>query len=425
MTERPVIAVVYDQGSVTPMEILENLEPLGDVVLAVCRSEHTEQIGEFLEELTEVVHVGDDLDAAAAQLARHRPDAVITFSEVVLHTTAELAVRLGLPFHRPETVRLLRDKYAQRSRLRERGVDTVRSALLREPADWAAALAEVGLPAVLKPSDGAGSRSTYLIEEAAQGAALVAELLGGGEGAEEGSMVLEEYLLGRDCGPFGDHISIESAVVDGEITHWAVTGKYPLAPPFRELGQFWPASLPEAEQDAALELTTQVLRALDVRTGITHTELKLTADGPRLIEINGRLGGYQTWLARLTGTLNPVRLAARIGLGGPVEVETAPDGEVYFVRFAQSPREGGTLTAVHGIGDILTLPGIETAAPMVPLGEVIPASVGTGVMVAVSGVSPDHRAMMDLLDDALGVLSFDLAGPNGTRRLTPAQTEAA
>lgn len=243
---RPVIAVVYDFGSVAPADIVDRLEPVGDVVLAVCRSAHTEQLAPLLADLAPVVPVDGDgateLDEAAERLREHRPDAVLTYSERRLGTTAELAARLRLPSHDADTVRLLTDKHAQRSRLRERGVDPVRAALVRTPADWAAALAAVGLPAVLKPVRGEGSRSTHPVRDADTGAALAARLLAGPDG--EDALLLEEYLVGVDRAPFGDHVSVESAVVDGRVTHWAVTGKFPLAPPFREVGHFWPAPSP-------------------------------------------------------------------------------------------------------------------------------------------------------------------------------------
>ncbi|MGA5817180.1 ATP-grasp domain-containing protein [Kitasatospora sp. NPDC094028] len=420
MADRPVIAVVYDLGAVSPLTIVEHLEPLGDVLMALRRSEHTELNRALIEELATVVDLDPDHDTAAEELRRHRPDALLTFSETCLGDAAELAERLGLPFHSVETVGLLRDKYAMRARLREHGVDAVRSARLERPGDWPAALAEVGLPAVLKPATGQGSRDTHLITEEDAGRRLAEELL---TGPEAGPMVLEEYLRGRDCGPFGDYVSVESAVVDGEVTHWQVTGKYPLLPPFREPGQYWPAPIDDAERAAALTLTTRVIEALGVRTGITHTELKLTAEGPRLIELNGRLGGYQSWLTELAGGLDPMELAGRIALGQRVEVGHAPTDRVYFVRSVQTPREGGLLKAVHGLREVLDLPGVEGATVMSRPGEQLPPTVSTAELVSVTGIVEDHAAMLAVVEKALGTLTFTIEGPDGERTMTSAECE--
>ncbi|MBP5942800.1 hypothetical protein F3K43_48850 [Streptomyces sp. LBUM 1476] len=67
---------------------------------------------------------------------------------------------------------------------------------------------------------------------------------------------------------------------DGEVRVLAVTGKPALLPPFRETGQFWPSHLPAPEVAALGSLAADAVRALGVRSGITHTEIKLTPHGP-------------------------------------------------------------------------------------------------------------------------------------------------
>jgi len=106
-------------------------------------------------------------------------------------------------------------------------------------------------------------------------------------------MFIEQYLPARDRAEraFADYVSVESLVAYGEISHLAVTGRFPLARPFRETGMFIPADLPQAQQAVVLEVATAALRALGVQTGCFHTEIKLTPSGPRVIEVNGRLGG--------------------------------------------------------------------------------------------------------------------------------------
>lgn len=416
---RPVIAVVYDFGSVAPADIVDRLEPLGDVVLAVCRSPHTEELVHLLADLAPLVPVRDEdtnaLDGTATRLRGHRPDAVLTYSERRLGTAAALAARLGLPFHDEGTVRLLTDKYEQRRRLRERGVDPVRCRLVRTAGDWAPALAAVGLPAVLKPVRGEGSRSTHLVRDAAAGAALAARLLAApGSAGGEDALVLEEYLEGAGAGPFGDHVSVESAVVDGRVTHWALTGKFPLAPPFREVGHFWPAPVTGATRDAVLDLAARAVEALGVRTGITHTEVKLTPDGPRIIEVNGRLGGFQSGLGRLAGGLDPVVLAAEVALGRPAPPAWVPDGRVTYARALPTPAEGGRLTGVRGVGAVRGLPGVDTYETRVQPGHIVEPGVATGELAVLWGTADDHAGMLAVLDRALDTLTYSFAGTPGT-----------
>ncbi|MFJ2918683.1 ATP-grasp domain-containing protein [Streptomyces sp. NPDC087307] len=420
MSERPVIAVVYDRGSASLLDIVDGLTPLGDAVLALWPGDHADEVEPLAEELARIVRLdAADHDVSARLLAAHAPDAIVTFSESLLSVTAEIAARLGLPYHSPATVELLRDKYAQRRRLRERGADSVRSFAVRRPGDWAEAVTAVGLPAVLKPLCGEGSRSTHLIEDAEQGAALVAELLSGTGG--ENSLVLEEYLRGRDCGPFGDHISVESAVTGGRVSHWAVTGKFPLEPPFREVGHLRPAPLTEAERAAALDVVTAALHALDITTGITHTELKLTADGPRIIEVNGRLGGFQTQLASLAGDFDAVTLAGRVALGEDVSQVRADERRVVFARAVPAPPGGGTYVAVHGLRDALAVDGVRNVVVPHSPGTRLPVGVQTGELAWVEGAVADHHAMRRAVERALSLLSFTIEGPDGERRIVTSE----
>ncbi|NED89346.1 ATP-grasp domain-containing protein [Streptomyces sp. SID11233] len=424
MSEHPVIAVVYDRGSAFLLDIVEGLAALGDPVLALWPGDHADEVEPLARELAPVVRLdATDHDASARLLAAHAPDAILTFSESKLSVTAEIAGRLGLPYHSPATVELLRDKYAQRRRLRERGADSVRSFKVRRPGDWAEALAAVGLPAVLKPQTGEGSRSTHLVEDADRGAALVAELLSGAGG--EHALVLEEYLRGRGCGPLGDHISVESAVTGGRVSHWAVTGKFPLEPPFREVGHLRPAPLTAAERAAALDVVTAALHALDITTGITHTELKLTADGPRIIEVNGRLGGFQPQLASLSGDFDAVTLAGRVALGEDVSEVRADDRRVVFARVVPVPPGGGTYVGVHGLRDALAVDGVERIViPRLP-GARLPVGVQSGELAWVEGTATDYETMRQVIQRVFSLLSFTIADPDGEHRTVTPESPAA
>jgi hypothetical protein len=80
--------------------------------------------------------------------------------------------------------------------------------------------------------------SSFLVAEAAE---LADRLKSLGEPREE--MLLEEYLVGADIpatAPFADYLSVETAVSDGELSHLALTGRFPPAPDFRETGSSYP-----------------------------------------------------------------------------------------------------------------------------------------------------------------------------------------
>ena len=131
-------------------------------------------------------------------------------------------------------------------------------------------------------------------------------------------LVLEEYLQDRPEAAghhFADYVSVESVVSDGRVSHLAITGRFPPAEPFRETGFFIPCAFDEDECAAIAELATAAVRALGVEVGSLHTEVKLTPQGPRVIELNGRIGGgVPEMLADATG-IELLPLAMRVALG--------------------------------------------------------------------------------------------------------------
>ncbi|MFE1794346.1 acetyl-CoA carboxylase biotin carboxylase subunit family protein, partial [Streptomyces sp. NPDC059525] len=333
------------------------------------------------------------------------PDGITTFSEYRLAATAELAQACGLTFHPPHVAAVLVDKERQRTRLREAGVQSTRCVAVRTAAQVPAALAEVGLPAVVKPRSGAGSVDTCRVDSAGQAMAVAEEFLAGG-GAE---FVLEEYLEGDPdaAGPgFGDYVSVESVSSGGAVRHVCVTGKLPLAEPFRETGMFQPAALSEPLARQVLALTGAALRALGVTDGVTHTEIKLTPDGPRLIEVNGRMGGYVGALLRRSTRFDLLRAALRAALGLPLEVPELEFPAVEFVYFLTPPADAGaTLAGIRGLEEVAAMEEVWQVKAEAVTGRSVHWRAGTeGHLGTVHGTAADHgrlRSAVRAIDAAI------------------------
>ena len=235
----------------------------------------------------------------------YRPDGIVTFLDANMVTFAQVAAVLELPFHSPATSMALTDKAEQRRVLNEAGLDVPRCVTIfpgQSREELAALEAEVGWPAVLKPRSAQGSRYTFFVEDNLRLLELLADL-----GPDRPVMVLESYLRddpSRPGGPYADYVSVESVVARGVVSHLAVTGRFPLAENFRETGFFIPAALSDEDQVEVLDLATSAIAALGVTTGCLHSEIKFTPDGPRLIEVNGRVGGgVPEMLGRAAGSI--------------------------------------------------------------------------------------------------------------------------
>ncbi|MEV7096294.1 ATP-grasp domain-containing protein [Amycolatopsis sp. NPDC051045] len=415
------LVVVYDDGAAHPGDIAVGLSDWARCVFVVPPNAHTRAMMPLLARFGPVI-VAESVPEAVAEVAAHRPDGLVTYAERGLGLAGALAGPLGLPFHDEQTLRCLTDKGDQRAALRAAGVDAVRCRRIETVADWPDAVAETGLPAVLKPAHGGGSRNTFYVEDVETGRQLVRRLLA--ETApglvEGGTLVLEEYLPGRDCGAFGDYVSIESVVQDGVLADLAVTGKFPMVPPFRETGRFWPAPLGAGELAEVRALAAAAVAAVGVRTGLTHTEVKLTPSGPRLIEVNGRLGGGINELAVRARGVNLVEIGGRIALGERVVVPDPYTGRAYFQLFHPAPRRAGTLVGIDGADVVRDLPGVTLYRPYARPGTQLPGGVQTVELDIVMGEAADVAGLAPIVAKVESTLRYRFEFPPGEQQTVAA-----
>jgi biotin carboxylase len=100
---------------------------------------------------------------------------------------------------------------------------------------------------------------------------------------------------------------------------------------------------------------------LDVTTGCLHSEIKFTPDGPRLIEVNGRVGGgVPEMLGRAAG-IDLIEITLRVALGEAVTVQGPVATErVGYRFFLQPPSLSATVTAIDGVDAVSDYPGVDT-----------------------------------------------------------------
>ncbi|MEU8891559.1 ATP-grasp domain-containing protein [Streptomyces sp. NPDC048442] len=416
---RPLFAVLYDAGAVPAGEVGAGLADLGDIVFLVPPvSAHVEQMLPVMELLGEVRTLSGRPEEDAALVRAIAPDGILTFCEDMIRPAAALAAAANLPGQSVRTAELFTDKGQQRQVLREAGVDRTRTRVVHTLDDWEQALAEVGLPSIVKPVTGSRSKDAYALrtpDDVRAAHARLAEIAAAGEWAP---FVLEEFLEGRPSEPFGDYVSVESVCTPSGITHLVLTGKSPVMPPFRGTGRIWPSHLPQDEEREVFDLVTRALQAVGCDSGFAHSELKLTPDGPRLIELNGRLSGHVNMMARESCGLDLVRLGALVALGEEPYLPTFDfGGKVHFQYNNLSPLAPCTLEAVHGAEAVREIPGVTAYRNFVRPGVELPGGTTTLTLDTVSGVCDGHEAVMRTIDAARAALTFEFRFADGVRRV--------
>jgi len=398
---RPRVAVLHHPRSFFPLDLFEQVGECAELLWVVDETSIGDAtLGRLLRRLGTVVDVSRlGPDAAAGVLGAHRPDGIVSFVDDHVEAAAALAHRLGLTYHSPEVARTIVDKRLQRAALDAAGVPGPQNWTI--PADLPATeaarvAARVCYPAVLKPAEGSGSRGIRRVDDAR---ALLEHLSGDGAGLDH---LVEQYLEdapGTEAW-MASYLSVESVVSAGLVSHVAFTGRFPLAESFRETGNFLPGIIPPELESPVLALVDRAIAALGITDAVIHTEVKLTPDGPMLIEVNGRLGGRPPFLLVDVSPVNLFQVACQVAVGEPVAFDgLAHCHDVGFWLMLQPPVWSTQVASVSGLDEVGDLEGVHTVNLRIGPGERVDWREGTDSQVlTVRGSTPDHRSLSETID---------------------------
>ncbi len=411
----PIVAVMYGTGSAGPVRILQAAQDLCEIVF-VCDTANPGVLPLLggLKRRSRVVDIsGKNAIEAARHLTAEAVSGVVTFSDYCIMQVAAIAQQLRLPYHAVSTAALLTDKNAQRRAFRSQGVDNTPNYVAASAKCVLEAAAQIGCPVVIKPLQGAGSRNTYMLTNADELPRWLDELFVDAESNNSGPYVVEKYLEGdpQVAGDgLGDYVSVESAIFEQTILTLGVTGKLPLCAPFRESGMFVPSSLtPEMEREV-VKLAEVAIRALGITTGITHTEIKLTLDGPRIIEVNGRAGGHVVDLLSRSGRVDLIRAALQIALGKTPEFSPFPAKGIFFEWFLIPRVDASEVTSIEGAVETRLIPGVEAVETGSPLPQKVDSRIGNQRLGSVHGKAPDMASFMSICQQVEKTLIANYSG---------------
>lgn len=250
---------------------------------------------------------------AAHKLAETEPVAgVLCWDEARVLQSAKVAAALGLPGGDSDAAMRCRDKKLTRQALAAAGVPQPKWAVAGSVAQAQTVAGEIGFPVVIKARAMAASLGVVRVDSAAE---LARHFAFARDTALPGSwrydsVLVEEYLPDAE-------VSVDAAVHQGEVLPLFVARKELGFPPyFEEVGHLVDATDPLLSDDRLRGLLQQTHAALGLTDGMTHTELKLTAAGPRVVEVNARLGGGMIpYLGRQVSGIDPGLAAGAVACG--------------------------------------------------------------------------------------------------------------
>ncbi|MER9573902.1 acetyl-CoA carboxylase biotin carboxylase subunit family protein [Mesorhizobium opportunistum] len=246
---------------------------------------------DYLEsEKVKTIHVDtDNLDALIHECSRLRTTydiaGITGFSgvdESVYATVSKLCRHFDLPGPNPASIERCCDKFAQRQFLAQAGVPVPAYRLATNAKDVESSAAEIGLPVIVKPAVGSGSRGVRLCRDVNELAEHTTFLLGGKYIWPSSPRILVEEFA---QGPFYCAEIMGNEVIGIDAADWG------RPPHFVCHATIFPALLTDEEHDRIADFSKSCLQALGLGWGPTNVEFRWTKLGPVVIEVNPRLAG--------------------------------------------------------------------------------------------------------------------------------------
>lgn len=221
----------------------------------------------------------------------YRIDGVIAWKDLEVELAVRLNERLGLHGTSREAGQRVRDKVQTRRALAAIQGANPKHREVGNESDFRRALEQIGVPCLLKPAGNSGGRGIYRIDSMDRALAVYQEFIEHNR-TSAGDMykyyrdiaLLEEELVGSEH-------SVSGMVVNNEVITFAIIDKKINRSVPIQYENVTPSHLPENIQAAMLELARAAVKAVGINWCGFHVDMMVTASGPRILEIGGRLGG--------------------------------------------------------------------------------------------------------------------------------------
>ncbi len=317
-----------------------------------------------------------DIEALAARLRAQGVTQVIAGSEYGVELAEALAAAHGAPTNDPATTALRRDKFAMIEALHKAGIPAAHQALCTRREEAERFAEETGGRVVVKPLNSALNDGVFFCDTRDAAGEACAALLGRRSVYDTpiDAVVIQSYLDGEEF--YVNTMSRGGAHRVAEIwrtTHVCANGVYNLLDS---------AILLPAQGELQTQLRDYAFACLDalgVSDSPAHIEIRMTRDGPRLVELGARLvGGPLSRIARLASDDSQIDAIAR--------AYTEPEA---FKASAEQPyrcagsvsstalisRWAGRLQGYPGLGTIEALESFREALELLKPGETLRPTV--------------------------------------------------
>ncbi|MER8923821.1 acetyl-CoA carboxylase biotin carboxylase subunit family protein [Mesorhizobium sp. M0802] len=344
-----------------------------------------------------------DLDALIRECSRLHATydiaGITSVGDSFYATVGKLCRHFDLPGPNPTSIEQCCDKFKQRQLLEEDGVPIPAYRLAADATEVESAAEEIGLPVIIKPAVGSGSRGVRLCGNVNELAEHTTYLLGGKHVWQSSPRILVEEFA---QGPL-----YWTDIMGDQIIGIGIGDSGPL-PHFVDREWTVPAPMTDDEHQRIADVSLSCLRALGLDWGPTGIEFRWTKRGPVVIEVNPRLHGAPTsQLVHLAYGVDLVTEHIKLAIGEEWNLRRR-HSHTAAARFLVADRDG-TLDWIGGNSRAAAVPGVaEVKLYVEPKTLIVRKGDRRDMIGYVIAASPAHDRTEAILQRAVDLIDWSI-----------------
>lgn len=348
-------------ASILQVPAIEKAKSMGLEVIAV--DMNPDAIGFKIPGIVKEVISTIDTSAILEAAKRYQINGIMTLaSDMPMQSVAIVSREMGLVGISEDTALKATNKAFMRDALKEanlpipfyfhvKGKDEFKKAVERIRA--------AGYKCIVKPADNSGSRGIDLLDNEMNLDSAYEYTFQFSRGGE---ILVEEFMEGSE-------VSVETLAIDGEVHVIQITDKLTTgAPYFVEMGHSQPSMLDTSIKERISDIAIAANKVIGINNGPSHTEIIVTKDGPKIVELGARLGGdcITTHLVPLSTGVDIVECSIKIALGEKPDLESKWEKGA-AIRYLKTAK--GRVKEIKGVQDAENIPGIVQISIVHGMGE--------------------------------------------------------
>lgn len=347
-------------GSASEVPVIRRAIEMGHRVVLVDRDETSPG---FKENVIPEHHSIADKEKILELAQKYKIDGVVASVDAGVRPAAYVCKVMGLPGISEEAAFMGTDKVAMRIRLKECGVPVPEFYIVKTKDEYLDAISKFSDICIVKAADSSGSRGIYKLKDLTDRTDIDYAYDYCREFSSTGELLIEEFMIGPE-------ICAETLNSDGVCYPIQITDQMHKEPPyFTDCGYSQPSTLASDVVEKIKKIAIDANIAIENYQGSSCTEMIVTKDGPKVVELGTRLAGdfMTTAMVPLSCGVDMSGAVVQIALGEAIDVEPKYK-KGSCVRYFMKERIG-TIKEVVGVDKAKKIKGVQQVEILKTIGE--------------------------------------------------------